>query len=178
MSDAKVSESVCALSLNSMRDLRVCWPVLGHSRIYLLIPRLRAWIFATMRDLRVCWPVFGHSRIYLLISRLRAHPAPGRISRTRYPVTCSFSTARESNSAIQFSHLINMGQRRKWSIRDQRVEPFNLSETHSRLATSSDVYYRMDKPQVCVNAMTFRMGLHKLKQGPPYAFQESECDDY
>ena len=35
-----------------MRDLRVCWPV-----------RL------------------GHSRIYLLISRLRAHPGPGRISR-------------------------------------------------------------------------------------------------
>ena len=34
-----------------------------------------------MRDLRVCWPVFGHSRIYLLISRLRAHPGPGRISR-------------------------------------------------------------------------------------------------
>ena len=31
--------------------------------------------------LRVCWPVLGRSRIYLLISRLRAHPGPGRISR-------------------------------------------------------------------------------------------------
>ena len=35
-----------------------------------------------MRDLRVCWPVLGHSRIYLLISRLRAHPGLGRISRS------------------------------------------------------------------------------------------------
>ena len=34
-----------------------------------------------MRDLRICWPILGHSRIYLLISRLRAHPGPGRISR-------------------------------------------------------------------------------------------------
>ena len=34
-----------------------------------------------MRDLRVCWPVLGHSTIYFLISRLRAHPGPGRISR-------------------------------------------------------------------------------------------------
>ena len=44
-----------------------------------------------MRDLRVCWPVLGHSRIYFLISRLRAHPGPGRISRSdpRLPVVPS-----------------------------------------------------------------------------------------
>ena len=44
-------------------------------------PQAQGLTFATMRDLRVCWPVLGHSRIYLPISRLRAHPGPGRISR-------------------------------------------------------------------------------------------------